>query len=371
MPRLIYLISEDWYFVSHRLPMARAARDAGYDVHVVTRVVDCGPQIEREGFVLHPIPWSRGSLHPMRAIETVRAVRGLYRKLKPDIVHHVALVPSLIGSMAAWGLPIVKLNALAGLGYIFSSGSPKARLLRPLATSVLRTLLSRPDSFVLVQNPDDEAVMTKLGIARDRIATIAGSGVDTEALRPMPEPEGPFTVGFVGRLLEDKGVAVTVRAHERLRKRGLALRTLLAGAPDPANPASIPSRTLDEWRNSEGLELLGHVSDPASVWARAHIAVLLSRREGLPKSLLEAAACGRPLIATDVPGCREVARPGVNAVLIPIDDDLALADAIDTLAQDAELRARLGAASRTLVEREFSSARIGAEIVALYRKLLQ
>jgi glycosyltransferase involved in cell wall biosynthesis len=370
MPRLIFLVSEDWYFISHRLPMARAARDAGFEVHVITRVVDCGPQIEREGFVLHPVAWSRGSLHPLRTIATIKAIRALYRKLKPGIVHHVALVPSLMGSIAALGLPIAKLNALAGLGYIFTSDSPRARLLRPIAALVLRTLLTRPGTTVLVQNPDDEAMVAKLGVAKTHITTIPGSGVDTDVLRPLPEPPGPVTVGFVGRLLDDKGVAVLARAHDRLRQRGLPVRILLAGAPDPSNPASISPDTLAEWRSREGLELLGHVSDIAGFWAQAHIAVLPSRREGLPKSLLEAAACGRPLIATDVPGCREVARPDVNALLVPVDDDAALADAIAQLAQDADRRARLGAASRALVEREFSSMRIGEEIVALYRELL-
>ena len=372
MPRrLVYLVSEDWYFVSHRLPMARAARDAGIEVHVITRVVDCGARIEREGFVLHPVAWWRGSLHPLRMMTTIRTVRALYRKLKPNIVHHVALVPSLLGSLAALGLPMAKLNALAGLGFIFTSDSPKARLLRPIAALVLRWLLTRPGTTVLVQNPDDEAMVAKLGVAKAQIARIAGSGVDTETLQPLPEPPGPITIGFVGRLLDDKGVAVLVRAHDRLRERGLPVRTLLAGAPDPSNPASILPETLAEWRDREGLELLGHVSDIAGFWARTHIAVLPSRREGLPKSLLEAAACGRPIVATDVPGCREIARPGVNALLVPVDDDAALADTVAELTRDGDLRRRFGAAGRALAEREFSSARISAEIVALSRKLLQ
>ncbi len=370
MPRLIYLVSEDWYFVSHRLPMARAARDAGFEVHVITRVVDCGAEIEREGFVLHPIAWSRGSLHPLRTLSTMRAVRSLYRALKPDIAHHVALVPSIIGSIAALGLPMAKLNALAGLGFVFTSNNAKARLLRPVAATVLRFLLNRPNTTVLVQNPDDKRMVTELGVAPSRIAVIPGSGVDIDALKPQPEPPGPVTIGFVGRLLDDKGVATLVRAHDRLRQRGLAVRTLLAGAPDPSNPASIPQQTLANWRRHDGLELLGHVADIGGFWAKAHIAVLPSRREGLPKSLMEAAACGRPIVATDVPGCREVARPGLNALLVPVDDDAALADALATLAEDADLRARLGAAGRGLAESEFSSKRIGAEIVALYRKLL-
>ncbi len=199
---------------------------------------------------------------------------------------------------------------------------------------------------------------------------IPGSGVDTERLKPLPEPPGPITVAYVGRLLADKGLRSLIAAQARLTARGQPIRLLIAGDPDPANPASIPPQEIADWRRQPGVELLGHVPDIATVWAKAHIAVLPSRREGLPKSLLEAAACGRPIVATDVPGCREIARPDVNALLVPVDDAAALADAMATLAQDAGLRARFGAAGRALVEREFSNARIGADIVALYRKLL-
>jgi glycosyltransferase involved in cell wall biosynthesis len=186
----------------------------------------------------------------------------------------------------------------------------------------------------------------------------------------MQEPAGAFTVGFVGRLLDDKGTQTLVRAHELLIQRGIAINTLLAGEPDPSNPASIPDRVLDSWRLIPNLRLLGHVEDIRSVWAQAHIAILPSRREGLPKSLLEAAACGRPLIATDVPGCREIARNGVNAILVPTDNAEALAQAIETLSKDRDLRVRLGRASREIVTTEYSSTLIGSKIVALYSSLL-
>ncbi|HET6493543.1 MAG TPA: glycosyltransferase family 4 protein, partial [Burkholderiales bacterium] len=292
--------------------MARAARTAGYEVHVATRVVDGGPAIEREGFVLHPIPWRRGSASPTAATATIRAVRALYRRIKPDIVHHVAFAPAVFGSLAALGLPMQKLNALAGLGYVFISNTPKARLIRPLARQLLRFLLTRPDTTVLVQNPDDKKVVARLGIADTHIALVPGSGVDVDLLKSLPEPNLPFTIGFVGRLLFDKGVQVLVRAQEILRERGAPVRVLLAGASDSANPASIPEDTLARWHRTEGLSLLGQVSDVRAVWAQAHIAALPSRREGLPKSLLEAAACGRAIVATDVPGCREIARQNHN-----------------------------------------------------------
>jgi glycosyltransferase involved in cell wall biosynthesis len=368
--KILYLVSEDWYFVSHRLPMARSAQRAGYEVHVATRIGGCADQIRREGFVLHPIHWRRGSLNPIRLLAAIVETRRLYRQVRPDLVHHVAVVPAVIGSLAALGLPIARLNALAGLGFTFISDTATARAVRPVASLILGWLLKRPHTTVLVQNPDDYAVVGGLGVAKERIALIAGSGVDTDILTPMPEPPGPFTVCFVGRLLDDKGVRTLVRAHELLTKRGVAVHTLLAGEPDPSNPASIPDRVLDSWRLAPNLRLLGHVEDIRSVWAQAHVAILPSRREGLPKSLLEAAACGRPLIATDVPGCREIARNGINAILVPTDDAEALVHAIETLSKDSDLRVRLGRASRDIVTTEYSSTLVGNEIVALYSRLL-
>jgi glycosyltransferase involved in cell wall biosynthesis len=235
---------------------------------------------------------------------------------------------------------------------------------------LLRFLLTRRDAAVLVQNEDDRAAIAVLGVPADHVFLIAGSGVDADQFTPMPEPEGQVTAGFVGRLLDDKGLRPLIAAHEILAAQGRPIRLLLAGEPDPANPASIPAGEIASWKERGGVELLGHVADIRTVWARAHIAVLPSRREGLPKSLLEAAACGRAIVATDVPGCRVIARDGVNALLVPPDDPAALADAIDVLARDPALRRTFGAAGRRMVEEEFSSARIGAETVALYDKLL-
>ncbi len=369
--KILYLVSEDWYFVSHRLPMARAALRAGFEVHVATRVADHAAAIEREGFILHPLGWRRGSFDPLRLLSAVREVRHLYRRVRPELVHHVALMPAVIGSLAALGLPIVCLNAMAGLGFAFTTRTPKAMLLRALLEPTLRRLFGRAHAFVLVQNPDDRAAVQSLGVSNDKIVLIAGSGVDIDVLKPLPEPPPPVAAGFVGRLLTDKGLPTLVEAHALLARRGRPVALLIAGEPDPANPASIPQATIAEWQRRPGLTLLGQVDDIGAFWARAHIAVLPSLREGLPLSLLEAAACARPIVATDVPGCREIARDGVNALLMPPNDTAALADAIDRLAGDAELRRRFGAAGRRIVEGEFSHLRIGQEIVALYRRRLQ
>jgi glycosyltransferase involved in cell wall biosynthesis len=337
---------------------------------VLTHVTDHGAAIETQGFHLHPLAWRRGSMNPFDFFAIVRQVRGLYRTLAPDLIHHVALQPALIGSLAAMGLPFTQLNAIAGLGFAFTSRSAKARLLRPLFTALLRRLLRNPQAAVLVQNPDDFAAVRMLGVAPDRVFLIPGSGVDADVLTPLAEPDGAMTAAFVGRLLADKGVRTLVDAHELLANRHRPIRLLIAGEPDPANPASIPSEEIEGWKQRAGIVMLGHVPNIRDVWTAAHIAVLPSRREGLPKSLLEAAACGRPIVATDVPGCREIARTNVNALLVPPDDPEALADALDRVASDADLRRQFGSAGRRMVEEEFSSERIGHATVALYDRLL-
>ncbi len=368
--RLLYLVTEDWYFLSHRLPMARAARDDGVDVHVATRVAAGAAAIAAEGFQLHPLTWRRGSTNPIDFLRAIKEVRRTYRTVAPDLVHMVALWPAIVGSIAALGLPLKRVTALTGLGFAFTSASPKAVMLRTLLRPILRVLLSGPSSTVLVQNPDDYALMTSLGIAPSHLVLIPGSGVDTDRLLPSPEPKGPITMAYAGRLLDDKGLRTLVAAQALLTARGENVRLLIAGDADPANPASIPQQEIEAWRRQPGVEVLGHVADIRTLWARAHIAVLGSRREGLPKSLLEAAACGRAIVATDVPGCRQIARADVNALLVPPDDAPALADAVARLAHDADLRARFGAASRALAENEFATDKIAPAVVALYRKIL-
>jgi glycosyltransferase involved in cell wall biosynthesis len=368
--RLLYVVTEDWYFLSHRLPMARAARDAGFEVHVATRVVDGRAAIKAESFVLHPVPFARGRLSPLAALGTIRALRDVYRRVAPDVAHHVSLQSTVLGSLAALGQSVASVNALTGLGYTYTSGGAKALLLRPVLSALLRFLLNRSRQTVLVQNPDDRDGLLSLGIEAERIVTIPGSGVDTDQLKALPEPPGAITMAFVGRLLTDKGIRTLIRAQRLLRQRGTNVELLIAGTPDPANPASVSQQEAIDFGREPGNSWLGHVDDIAALWARAPIAVLPSRREGLPKSLLEAAACGRPMVATDVPGCREIVLPGETGILVPYDDDVALADAIAKLAASPALRAQYGAAARKLAVERFSANAIGRQTVDLYRRIM-
>ena len=368
--RLLYVVTEDWYFLSHRLPMARAARAAGFEVHVATRVQSGAAAIEAEGFVLHPVPFARGRLSPISALSLIRALRRVIRDVDPDLCHFVSLEASVQGSLAALGTRAASVSALGGLGYTFSSPRPKARLLRPFVSALLRTLTNRPRRLALVQNPDDRDCLISIGVAPERIRLIGGSGVDVETLQPLPEPQGAIKVAFVGRLIEDKGIRTLVDAHRLLRRRGIDVELLIAGTPDPANPASIDEREAAEWNREPGISWLGHVENIAKLWERAHFAVLPSYSEGLPKSLLEAAACGRAMVASDVSGCREIVRDGETGLLVPARDPAALADAVARLAASPALCCAYGAAARRLAVAAFSADAIGKQTVALYKSLV-
>lgn len=367
--RLLYVANEDFAFLLNRLPMARAAQEAGFEVHVATRVDKGAKAIEAEGFVLHPIPFRRGGLSPFAAVPTILALRRIERKIRPDVVHHAGLQCCVYGAIAALGMRIPLINAITGLGYIFTSVTWRTKLLKQSMVWLLPWLLNRHNSTVLVQNPDDRAALVDLGIEQTRMVLIPGSGVDTDALRPLPEPAGPITFGFAGRLLTDKGIRALVAAQAILRDQGHESKLLIAGNPDPANPASVPLEEVEEWSRRPGITWLGHINDIVSLWRSCHFAVLPSHREGLPVSLLEAAACGRPMISTDAPGCREVVLDGKTGLLVPIENPVALAHAIRKLAESRELRAEYGIAARQLVVDKLSAKIIGRAIVALYDRL--
>lgn len=369
--RILYVVTEDWYFLSHRLPMARAAKNAGYEIHVATRLNSARAAIGAEGFTPHALSWQRGSLSPTRSLAGVAELRKLLREFKPDILHNISLKPVLLGSIASLGLSsIAVVNSLTGLGTLFVSNHRKSEFTRPLVIAALKALLKRPNNRTIVQNPDDRRFVLGLGVPESSVDLIPGSGVDTAHFTPLPEPPPPITAAYVGRMLADKGLMTLIQAYSLATSRGLKLQLLLAGDTDRENPGSLAPEQLREFASAFGINWLGHVADIREVWARAHIAVLASRREGLPKSLLEAAACRRPMIATDTPGCREIAIRDETALTFPVDDAPALAEALTQMAGDGEMRARLGKRARELVEEKFSADVIGKQIVALYQSLV-
>jgi glycosyltransferase involved in cell wall biosynthesis len=372
-PRLLFLITEDWYFWSHRLDLARAARDAGWEVTVATRVRNHGKLIEEEEFKLLPIKLARNSRRPVHELVTILELIRLYRRERPDLVQHVALKPILYGAIAARmaGTPAV-INAFAGLGYTFMGAGTQKLLLRRAVSRALRWALALPQSGVVVQNEGDATELVSAGIVHDgrRVRIIRGVGVNTDKFVPPVSENNDALVVLAGRMLWDKGIREFVEAARMLQTAGVSARCVLVGMVDVENPAAISEVQLRAWQHEGLIEWWGHRDDMPTILASAQVVVLPSYREGLPKVLLEAAACGRPLVATDVPGCREVVKDGVNGILVPSHDAVSLSRAIATLLQDAALRHRMGVASRELAVNEFPVGRITQEMLHLYTDLV-
>ncbi len=368
---IVYLVTEDWYFWSHRLPFAQAARDAGASIIVACRYSEHRDRIAAEGFRAYDIPFDRSGLNPIRDIGTLRAIAALYREVRPDLVHHVAMKPVLYGGIIAarQRVPCV-VNAMAGLGFLFISRGAMTTIIRNFIERAFRYLNNRPNSTLIVQNGDDADLFTdRIGVARDRIRIIRGSGVDTDRFTQSPEPPGTPVAACISRMLWDKGIGELVDAARILKERGVGLTVRLVG-PTDANPASIPAATLASWQQDGIVDVAGPSNDVAGIYADAHIAVLPSYREGLPKSLLEGAACGRPVVATDVPGCREICVDGESGIRVPVRSVEPLADALERLATDADLRRTLGTGARALVERSFAQEIVVAQTMALYDEML-
>lgn len=366
-PKLLFVVTEDWYFVSHRLLLAVAAREAGYDVAVATRVRQHAETIRRAGIRVIPFELSRRIGNPLLEL---MGLLFLYRRERPDIIHHVALKPVFLGGLAGRlaGFPAL-VNAVAGLGWLFISRSRVARLLNPLIRWVLARLLNAPRCRVIVQNPDDAELLTKSGVKETHLRMIRGVGVDTSEFFPSPEPMEPVCVVLAARILWDKGVGEFVEAARQLKENGVKARFILVGDPDPENPATVPEATLHAWQKEKIVEHWGHQDDMVAVFHATHVVCLPSYREGLPKVLLEAAACALPIVTTDVPGCREVVREGENGLLVPARDGQALSDALLCLINSPDLRAEMGHRGREIVLKEFSSEKVIAQTLDLYKEL--
>ena len=372
-PKLLFLGAWDWYFVCHRLSLAVAAKNAGYDVVVATPNGPYVPKLAEAGLRHVPISMVRQGRNPIEDLDTARRIVVLYRRERPDVVHHIAIKPMLYGTLAAkaTGVPAI-VNAMGGLGYVFSTDAPLARAIRMGLTVAYKGLLSAPNTRVILQNEDDLAAWVKWKLVRrERVVIIRGAGVDTVKFAPVPEPEGKKTVILPARLLKDKGLLEFVEAARRLRGEGLDARFALVGEPDPGNPASATSDDVSGWVKEGIIEHFGWRDDMDRVHREAHVTCLPSYREGLPKALLEAASAGRAIVATDVPGCREIARHEQNALLVPARDSGALADALRRVLTDDALRLRLGTRGREIALDEFGDGIVAEKTLAIYEELLR
>ena len=372
-PRLLFLVNEDWFFWSHRLHLAKAAQQAGFDVLLVTRVSSLAEKIRAEGIELFPIDFPRGIRNPLKELSTLRQLIRIYRETKPDLVHHVTVKNVLLGTIAArWTRVPAVVNAFAGLGYVFIAQGIKARLFRGMLRQVLRTTLKVPNMKVILQNEDDHAELERSGIVQAHQAVlIRGAGVDVKQFHPQSVADDPPIVVLASRLLWSKGVGEFVESARCFQTEGSPARFVVVGRVDPGNPDHIPQDQMHDWCDEGAIEWWGNRDDMPDILARAAVVCLPTfYGEGLPKVLLEAAACGTAIVATDIRGCREICKDNVNGILIPIKNVDALTEALKKLLADEQYRNRLGAEGRKLVIREFTSEKIGRETLEVYLSLV-
>lgn len=372
--KVLFLGNDVTYFLTHRLPMAKGALAAGYEVHVAAPPAEGMERIREHGLTFHPICMSRWGGRPAQEIRSLWSIYSLYRRLRPDLVHQVTIKPVIYGGLMARlaGVPAV-VSTVSGLGFVFLARGLAARIMCEGVRMAYRLALAHPRLRVIFQNPDDRAEFIRRGlVAEGKTVIIKGSGVDVEVFRTTPEPDGIVTVVFPSRMLWDKGVGVFVEAAGMLRAEGVNARFVLVGADEPGNPASVPVSQLHSWHERGVIEWWGYRQNMPEVLAQAHIVCLPSSYpEGVPKALIEAAACGRSIVTTDVPGCREIVHDGYNGLLVPVKDPQALAKALRLLIEDPELRKGFGAHGKDLAVSEFSIDRVVRETLALYGELLR
>jgi glycosyltransferase involved in cell wall biosynthesis len=372
--KIFLFANTDWYLYNFRRSLALALSEAGYDLLLISPEGQYGRKLLDLGLRWQSVPMERRSLNPLREAVLLSRLIRLMRRERPDVVHGFTIKCAVYGSLAARlaGVP-VRVNAVAGMGYVFTSDSLKARLLRPLVRLLLKLALGGRNARLILQNPDDVELFRKARLVDpNHVRLIPGSGVDCERFSPASATvsSGRVRVVLPARLLWDKGLAEYVEAARLLRDRAVPVDLLLAGEPDPGNPAAVPGEEVASWVAQGLVRRLGHVDDMPALFRSVDIVVLPSYREGLPKGLIEAGASGCALVTTDVPGCREVVTHERDGLLVPVRDASALADAIERLVSDPALRARLAAAAREKAVAEFDERIVIERTLEVYRELL-
>lgn len=369
----MFVVNDAPFFLSHRLPLALAARDAGYEVHVATPDSPMAATIQKHDLHFHSIPLHRSSIRLWKELRSIQSLIALYRRLQPDLIHHVTIKPVLYGGLAArlTKVPAV-VHAVPGLGHVFADSGLAASLLRIIVKRIYRVSFGHPRLKVIFQNPDDQILMERAQLTKPSDSLlIRGAGVDMNVFTPQPEQQGEPVVIFAARMLWAKGVGEFVDAARQIRKQNISARFVLVGESDPGNPSAVPVWQLEQWHDSGVVEWWGACTDMPRVFAEAHVVCLPSYYpEGVPKVLIEAAASGRAIVTTDMPGCREVVRHEENGLLVPARDPAALAAALRRLITSPPLRQFLGQRGREIAVAEFGLDRVVDETLAVYGELL-
>lgn len=372
-PKLIFVVTEDWFFCSHFLPMARAAVAMGLEVAVVTRVRSHAAAIESTG--ARVIPWDakRGSRAPWEAARALASLVAILRAEGPDLVHLIALKPVLLGGVAARLAGIERrVFAVTGLGFLASRRGGAKQAAESGLRATFRTLLDGPRAHWLFENEDDASLLVPTLAGGPRVTILGGAGVNLAALpcRSMP-PSAPLRVAVVARMLWQKGIDLAVEATARARAAGADVELSLFGSPDGENPKSIPVAQLEDWGRRPGVRWFGRTTDVPGVWEKHHVCCLPSRGgEGLPRTILEGAACCRPVVTTDVAGCRSFVRNGVDGIVVKPDDAAELAQAFVALAADPARVAAMGLSARARVAEGYTEHAVAAAVARVYRDVL-
>ncbi|WP_258189861.1 glycosyltransferase family 4 protein [Stutzerimonas stutzeri] len=370
---IAFVVNNPTYFVSHRMGIGLRLLAEGHTVLVIAPG-PCPEALVGHGFVYREVSMSRKGKNPLSELSTIYDLYSLFKELKPDVVHLVTIKPYLYGGIAARlaGVKAV-VSAVAGLGILFSQNSLKSRVLRALLYPLYRYAFGHPWQMVIFQNRDDKALLQRFAhLPEEKAVVIRGAGVDLAAYSFLPEPEGEIIVSLASRLLKDKGVVEFVEASRILRQRAVAAVFWLIGTPDPGNANTVTQEQLDAWEKEGLVKCLGYRTDIADIFAQSHIVTLPScYGEGLPKVLIEAAACGRAVITTDHPGCRDAIEADETGLLVQIKDSTVLADAIEHLIINPEKRKQLGQAGRRLAESVFDVEKVIDEHLKIYDHLLK
>lgn len=377
MQKIVLFANTDWYLFNFRRSLALALQGHDYDVLLVSPPGEYGPRLRALGLRWQPLWMDRRSVNPLSESALLLRVARLLRHERPALLHNFTIKCAVYGSLAARMARVpARINAVDGLGYVFASSDRKARLLRPVVRRLLRSALRGRGTQLILQNPDDKAAFEAFKLIESgHLALIPGAGVD--CMRYVPRRGRAACrdrlpcVLLAARLLWEKGIAEYAEAARLLHAEGRRVRFLLAGTPDPGNPAAVPEATLRGWVEEGLIEWLGHISDMRALYAAVDIVALPSYyREGVPTSLTEGAACGLPLVTTDMPGCREVVKDGEDGLLIPPRDAGALAGAIARLLDSRELAQRLGDAARAKALAMFDERIVIQRTLDVYRALL-
>ncbi|RYU44038.1 glycosyltransferase family 1 protein [Aliivibrio finisterrensis] len=369
MKKLLFIVNVDWFFISHRLPIALSALKQGFEVHIACALTDKREMLEKYGIIVHPLELSRSGVGLFSELKTLNSLYSIISSVQPDLTHCVTIKPVLYGNIIARFLKTsVRISSISGLGYVFIANGFKAKLFRFFISSLYKLALKNSQA-VIFQNSSDRDVLKDLGaLKEEQEVFIRGSGVDLNQYSVTREPADDMVVMLIARLLIDKGVNEFAQAAKIISSQRSDIRMVLVGDADLENPKSISPVQIRKWADTGILEHWGYSHDVVRTIAQSNIMVLPSYREGLPKSLVEAAACGRAVITTDVPGCRDAIEPNETGLLVPSKSTEELAEAIIKLADNEPLRHELASNGRKLAESEFDINNVVAKHIEIYTR---